>query len=160
MSGAPDPLESYLDELSRRLTGPGHEVRSVLAEYDSHLRDAVDAARAMGLGEDEARSAALRRFGTPAQVAAAANAATWSRVRRPMVRAAAGTLVRLAATAMVAAGGSAVVAYALAAMTSPQAVYGLPARVQATAARAPTGSPCSRAPLTVTKPAPSKLLVT
>lgn len=58
-------IERYLDELLLGLRGSPRAVRRVLAEAESHLRDAV----ATGADAEEA----VRRFGEPRVVAAASN---------------------------------------------------------------------------------------
>jgi hypothetical protein len=122
-----DAVQSYLDALAGSLSGSPEHVGRVRAEAHAHLRDAVDAHRAEGLDEAEATAAALREFGTVAQVTAAANRAEWARARGPVLVATAGLLVRLAATGMVLAGVTAVLARLLAVVTSVQVVFGLPA---------------------------------
>ncbi len=122
-----DAVESYLDALAGSLSGSPEHIRRVRAEAHAHLRDAVDAHRAEGMSEVEATRAALREFGTVTQVAAVTNRAEWARARGPVLVAAAGLLVRLAATGMVLAGVTAGLARLLAAMTSAQVVFGLPA---------------------------------
>ncbi len=129
MSGTPDGVERYLDELAARLPGPGAHVRRVLAECEAHLRDAVAAGRAAGLSDADAERAAVEKFGTPSQIATQVISAQWAHARRPVLRAGMGLLVRMAAAAMVVAGGAAVLAVLAATISSRTAVFGLPARV-------------------------------
>ena len=60
-----ETIDRYLDELLVALRGSPRTVRRILAEAESHLRDAV----AAGMDADEA----IRRFGQPQVVAAASN---------------------------------------------------------------------------------------
>lgn len=62
-------LESYLDEVLVCLRGRPRDVRWLLAEVESHLREAIAAGVAAGLSELAATEEALRRFGPPATVA-------------------------------------------------------------------------------------------
>jgi len=62
-------IDSYLDELLLALRGRPREARRLLAEVESHLREAIDAHVAAGLGEPEATEEALRRLGPPSAVA-------------------------------------------------------------------------------------------
>lgn len=129
-----DPVASYLDTLARSLSGAPDRVERVLAEAEAHLHDAVDAHRRGGRSDPDAVEAALRDYGTVAQVAAAANKASWARVRAATLLSAAGVMIRLTATGMLLAGIIAVASQLVAALTSVQAVFGLP-----TGARTPTG---------------------
>jgi uncharacterized membrane protein len=66
------PIADYLDELSALL--PRASRRRILAEVESHLRDAVAARCARGEHLGEAELAAAARFGDPAEVARQFNA--------------------------------------------------------------------------------------
>lgn len=129
-----DPVASYLDTLAGSLRGAPDRIERVLAEAEAHLCDAIDAHHRAGRSDPDAVEAALREYGTVAQVAAAANRASWARARGATLLAAAGVVMRLAATGMLLAGIIAAASQLVAALTSVQAVFGLP-----TGARTPTG---------------------
>lgn len=131
----PGPVVAYLDALGGLLTGSSEHVRRVLAEAEAHLLDAVAAHRAAGATDEEAVRAALGEFGTAAQVAVAVNRADWIRARGPVFCAAVAVVVRIAATGLVLAGVTAAASRLLAAVTSVQVVFGLPA-----GARVPAGA--------------------
>ena len=152
MSGDQDAIEGYLDEVADRLGGSAGRLRRVLAEFEAHLRDAVDAHRAAGMAAAEAQSAALREFGSAIEVADAVNRASSADARIPLLRAAVESLARLSATGLVALGVAAGVARVVVALTSTQAIFGLPsaARVPAAAcahwlAVQPAAASCQRA---------------
>lgn len=68
--GDPDErIDSYLDQLLLALRGRPREARRLLAEVESHLREAIEARVAAGLGEAEAADETLRRFGPPSLLA-------------------------------------------------------------------------------------------
>lgn len=69
MTATEDPIERYLDELLLALTGRARDVRRILAETETHLRDATRAGVSAGLGETEAAEQAIARFGRPRDVA-------------------------------------------------------------------------------------------
>lgn len=69
MTGQPDLIEQYLDELLAELRGRARDVRRTLAEAEDHLREATRHGRARGLSEAQAQQAAIERFGTPRTVA-------------------------------------------------------------------------------------------
>ncbi|MGI8613662.1 MAG: permease prefix domain 1-containing protein [Nocardioidaceae bacterium] len=129
-----DLVERYLDDLTSRLRGSASHVRRVVAESEAHLRDAVEANLAAGMDVEDAEGAALRSFGTAAQVAVAVNRADWSTARGPVLWAGAGVLLRLAAAGMVVIGVSAGAARLVAALTSTQTIFGLPSGVRMPAA--------------------------
>lgn len=131
----PDGVAAYLDTLRRLLTGSSEHIGRVLMESEAHLLDATAAHRAAGVPEEAAVRAALGEFGRPEQVAAAINRAGRVRARGGVLRAGSGVVVRLAATAMVLAGMTAVTSRLLVAATSVQAVFGLPV-----GARVPAGA--------------------
>ena len=71
----PDPIATYLGHLAA-LLGPSLPDRQrLLAEVEDHLRSAVEAAAADGGDAERAMREAIRRFGTPAEVARALEAA-------------------------------------------------------------------------------------
>jgi hypothetical protein len=80
-----EPIEDYLDDLLLELRLPPRETRWLLAETEAHLRDAAAAGESAGLSRSDAERAAVRRFGSPADVAATASAA---RRTAPLERAA------------------------------------------------------------------------
>lgn len=67
-------IQSYLDEVFVVARGRPREVRWLLAEVETHLRDSVDAGVAAGLDRWEAMEGALARFGPPAGVVRNASA--------------------------------------------------------------------------------------
>jgi hypothetical protein len=73
MAPSPKDIDTYLDELLSRLRGPAAHVRRTLAEAEAHLRDAADAEIIRGVEVPAAERKAIERFGSPRQVAAAAN---------------------------------------------------------------------------------------
>ncbi len=127
MTGDRDLVQRYLDELALRLQGPAAHVRRVFAETEAHLYDASDAQLSAGGDLQAAQAEAVRRFGSPTEVAAAVNAAAWARARGPVLRAAGATLTRLAAAGLLTMGATGMVARIIAALTSTKTVYGLPA---------------------------------
>jgi len=130
VTGDRDVVQRYLDELALRLHGSAAQVRRVLAETEAHLHEAVEASTSYPADPDVARAQAVAQFGSPAQVAVAVNQAAWTRVRRPVVGAAAATLVRLTAAGLIVMGFTGVVARVVAAMSSTAAVYGFPPGAQ------------------------------
>ncbi len=133
MTGDRDAVQRYLDELALRLHGPATQVRRVLAETEAHLYEAIEAKSSPGVDAEVVQAEAISRFGSPAQVAAAVNQAAWTQVRRPVVVAAAATLLRLAAAGLIAMGVTGLVARLVAAVSSTAGVYGFPAGVQPSA---------------------------
>ncbi len=64
------PIEDFLDDLLGALSGhPPRETRHLLIEAEAHLRDAVAEAIASGMTLEDAERDAVRRFGSPAQLA-------------------------------------------------------------------------------------------
>ncbi|HVB42275.1 MAG TPA: permease prefix domain 1-containing protein [Streptosporangiaceae bacterium] len=61
--GRNEPVEEYLDRIPLTAPGTPRQVRRSLAELEAHLRDAVAAGMAGGLGEHEAQVAAVQRMG-------------------------------------------------------------------------------------------------
>lgn len=120
-------IEAYLDELAERLEGTPAQVRRVLAEYEAHLADALDAGLKEGLTGQDAARRAIERFGTPPLVAKASNRAARPLGTATVLAAAAMAVVRVTALAFVVAGLSAGVAHLVMALTSTRVVFGLPA---------------------------------
>jgi len=125
MASQPVTIDEYLDELLARLRGRPAAVRRTLAEAEAHLRDAADAEVAAGATPAEAEARAIARFGEVRVVARAANAISGGLL---------GTLVgpllavgaRLAAVGFAAIAVGALLAHALAALTSTGFVFGVP----------------------------------
>ncbi len=63
------PVDAYLDRLLASLRGRPGDVRRILSEAETHLRDAAAEGVASGLSPDEAERAAVARFGPVAAVA-------------------------------------------------------------------------------------------
>lgn len=143
-----DRIDGYLDDLFARLRGDPAQCRSILAEAEAHLRDAAAASVQAGMDEDAAQQAAIAAFGSPADVARAAD-------RHPVASAVTAFAIAgggLAAVGFVAVGLSAAIARLLAALTSTQWVYGAPAAYRFSAAQCahwlsvqPTATDCSTA---------------
>ncbi len=121
-----DPIEAYVDELTDRLHGSPAQVRRVVSESAEHLRDAAEAHEATGLSADESALAAVRDFGSAADLARAINRTAWTGARMTVVRDMGETLLLLAAVGMVVVGLAGVAARLVAAVTSAQSVFGLP----------------------------------
>jgi hypothetical protein len=68
-AGADDPVEAYLDELLVALRAEPRRARHTVAEIEAHLLDSAAGLRAGGLGEREARAAAVARMGPVAGIA-------------------------------------------------------------------------------------------
>ncbi len=66
-----DPIRSYLRALERRLWLSGPASAELLAEVESHLREAVEDGLRRGLDVEEAQRGALERFGPVETVASA-----------------------------------------------------------------------------------------
>jgi hypothetical protein len=62
-------VEGYLVEVTARLPGAARAQAGIVAELRSGLLDAADAHRSAGLSPAQATRAAIREFGSPAQVA-------------------------------------------------------------------------------------------
>jgi hypothetical protein len=72
------PIEVYLDELTRSLgTDQPRRARHLIAESETHLRDAAEAAMSHGLDAHAVELEAVARFGTAPELAAAERQ-TWS----------------------------------------------------------------------------------
>jgi hypothetical protein len=123
---AMDPIDAYLDELLSRLRGPASYVRRVLGEAEAHLRDAVDEQTASGTELAEARRVSILRFGTPAQVAATANRSIAGETAAQALGALAWAAAWMVAVGLASVGISAVLARALALLTSQAFVFGVP----------------------------------
>ena len=63
------PIDAFLAELGRLLRGGAEERSRVAAEVGDHLRDLAAEARARGLGDLDAESEAVERFGSPRALA-------------------------------------------------------------------------------------------
>lgn len=130
MNAVPDPLAGYLDRLATRLSGPPDHVRGLLEETAAHLDDAVGDLVAAGTDPLVARHEAVARFGGVDVVARAMNKGTRARYRRPAVREATTTGLAVAAAGLLAMGVVGLLARVGAALTSTNAVFGLPASAQ------------------------------
>lgn len=97
-------IDRYLDRLLLELRGSAGDVRRILAEVEDHLNDATREGVAGGLPEDEARRAAIARFGSPRAVARRFGGATVPRA--DLARALAWALVPFGAVGLVAIGVS------------------------------------------------------
>ena len=95
------PVDDYLDRLLVAAPGPPRQVRALLAEAETHLRDATDDGVGRGLERSEAERQAVARFGT-VRIVADAEA---RRQELPF-----GTLVRQIITSALLLGGIAGVA--------------------------------------------------
>lgn len=110
MNGAADhegdgnDIDRYLDRLLLELRGSAADVRRVLAEVEEHLNDATREGVADGLAEDEARRAAIARFGSPRTVARRFGGAAVPHA--DLVRALAWAMVLFGAVGLVAIGVS------------------------------------------------------
>lgn len=67
-------IQSYLDEVLVAARGRPRDVRRLLAEVETHLRDSIDAGIAAGLDPWDATETALARFGPPSGVVVRASA--------------------------------------------------------------------------------------
>lgn len=70
-------IQSYLDEVLLAAHGRPRDVRWLLAEVETHLRESVDAGIAAGLDRWEATEVALERFGPPAVLVRGASVAAY-----------------------------------------------------------------------------------
>jgi hypothetical protein len=121
MSGG-DRIDEYLDALFARLHGRSAESRSMLVEAEAHLRDAAAASVAAGMPEDAAQEAAIAAFGSPAQVAKAAEGRTVGELVLALTRAA----VTLCAAGFAAIALATILARVVSFLTSTAWVYGAP----------------------------------
>jgi hypothetical protein len=81
------PIEQYLDELVVAVgTRRPRELRDLLAEAESHLRDAADANEAAGMSRFDAEADAVARFGSAYEIAAAEHRRTDVPLRRLAVQ--------------------------------------------------------------------------
>ncbi|MBW8751769.1 MAG: hypothetical protein JF565_10145 [Propionibacteriales bacterium] len=116
-----DAIDSFLDELATRLRVGPTRARRFLAEAEEHLRDTAAREEAAGAHADDAQRRAVERFGTPRQVAAAANGPILSRVA-PLVAGAA----QLGAVGSAAVLAGTLLARLVALVTSTTSAYGPP----------------------------------
>lgn len=128
------PIEAYLDALIGELRGPAAHIRRMLAETEAHLREAADVAEAGGLDRAAAERAAVDRFGSPAEVARAANDGATGRALRHVALPGLLTAVRLGAVGLVAVGVTGVASTALRAIAGNAYVYADTSDVRASAA--------------------------
>ena len=149
---AMDPIDAYLDELLARLRGSAGYVRRILGEAEAHLRDSVAEQVAAGKDPAEARRVSIQRFGTPARVAATANRSIGGHTAAQALGALAWAGARMLAVALASVGIAAVLARALAMVTSQGFVFGVPADAVLPAQRCahwlsvqPTATTCSQA---------------
>jgi hypothetical protein len=124
-------IDDYLEDLSVRLRLTPDSAFRLLEEVETHLREAAEHETASGADPTVAEHRALARFGSAEQVARAANGGRW-RVVVPGVHAAA-QLVAVGCAAVVA---GALLAEALAWLTSTGWVFGLPAGYSPSAGQA------------------------
>lgn len=120
----------YLDGLRCCLGRPSEQVDRLVTEAEAHLSESVAVKQTAGRDALAATAEAIEEFGSIPQVAAAANRAGPAAA----LRAVTGILVRIAATGLVLAGLTGLTARAAAALTSVQAVFGLPSDVRMPAA--------------------------
>jgi hypothetical protein len=66
---APTDRDAFLDRLSARLRMPDPEAADVRSELAAHIDDATDEGIARGMAPNEAEHAALRRLGSPEEIA-------------------------------------------------------------------------------------------
>lgn len=152
MTSEQEPIEAYLDELLGRLRGPASVVRGTLAEAEAHLRDAADEAIESGMEPTEAQQLAVARFGSAREVAAAANRFAVGGAVRSLAPAAISAVGRVAAAGLASIGLAALLAHALALVTSRGFVFGRPRDVVLEAADCsrwlgaqPTAASCRQA---------------
>lgn len=151
MSSA-ESIDDYLDDLAGRLGGSAQQSRRFLVEVEAHLHDERDAGIARGEDPADAESEALRRFGTPEEVARASNRTTWRASRRSVARAAISLALRLVAIGMIVIGVAGVATRVISNFGLVSAMYGLPSDVVMTAdhcahwlAVQPTATTCQQA---------------
>jgi hypothetical protein len=128
------PIETYLDALLGELRGPAPYIRRMLAETETHLREAADAVEAGGPGRVAAERVAVERFGAPGEVARAANKGAGVRTLRHLAVPGVLAAVRLGAVGLVAVGVTGVASAGLRAMAGSAYVYADPSGVRASAA--------------------------
>jgi hypothetical protein len=117
-----DRIDEYLDALFARLHGRSAASRSMLVEAEAHLRDAAAASVAAGVPEDAAQEAAIAAFGSPAQVAKAAEGRSAGELVLALTRAA----VTLCAAGFAAIALATILARVVSFVTSTSWVYGAP----------------------------------
>lgn len=132
MSAGPDLIEAYLDDLLAHLRGAPSEVRRMLAEAESHLRESMADLLGGEGGRDDADAArtAIARFGPAADVARVWNATAHAEPLGAFVRRLAGQLVTLVGVGMVAVGVSGVVARLMAIVWGDRFVFADPPGTQ------------------------------
>ncbi len=126
---AAESIDDYLDDLAGRLQGDPRRARHFLVEAEAHLNDERDARVARGEDPTEAETAAIRVFGTPTEVAGAANRATWLASRGAVAIAALGLAVRLTAVGLIVVGVAGALTRLIANFGLVTAMYGLPSNV-------------------------------
>lgn len=126
-----EPIEDYLDELLVCLRLPARATRRLLNETEEHLREAAAEAEGAGASPIAAERQAVERFGSAAQIAAAASAA-----RRPTSAAAVGVVVwsgvLLSGIGLVAVGVSGILAAVFNLLAGRRFVGALPGKYGAT----------------------------
>lgn len=130
----PEPIEDYLDELLSLLRLPPRATRRLLAETEDHLRQSANGLVEHSGSLVEAERAAVAEFGSPAEVARAANGAR----RLGPLGASAVTgwsLGALAATGLLAIGASGLLAALFNSLAGPRFVGALPVTHPASACR-------------------------
>lgn len=105
---APRTIDDYLDALLGELQIEPAQTRRVLAETEAHLRESAGALGAEGIMQGDAEFEAMRRFGTPSEVAARFNHG-----RAPLLPGLALPFLSLATAGLLAIGASGVLALAL-----------------------------------------------
>lgn len=111
-----EPIEDYLDDLFRSMTGAPREVRRSLAEVEAHLVDAAAAHEARGLSPLAAQRAAVADFGPVETLSRGFAQRSWRDLLRPV------TL--LAAVGLVAIGVSGALAEVMGRVWGPSFVAG------------------------------------
>ncbi|MCW2797418.1 hypothetical protein [Nocardioides sp.] len=81
---AEEPIEAYLDELFRSMTGQAGDVRRSLAEVEEHLRDSAAAHEGQGRTRLEAERAAIADFGAAATISRGFEQGSWRDLLRPV----------------------------------------------------------------------------
>jgi hypothetical protein len=149
---ATDSIDEYLDELAERLNGSGERARRFLAEVEDHLRDEYDARVAKGAEPGDAEIAAIRSFGTTAEVARAENRTDWHASRAAVTAESVGLVLRLVSVGMIVVGIAGATARIISNFGLVNAMYGLPANVLMSArscahwlAVQPTATTCQQA---------------
>jgi hypothetical protein len=129
----PEPIEGYLDELLVSLRLPPRELRRMLTETESHLRESATLLERAGLTPAAAQVEAVRRFGTTTHVAAAAMAGR--RSSGAIAITLAWGALTLGAVALVAVGISGALAGVANVTLGPRFVGGLPSTYPAALCR-------------------------